>query len=259
MNGMNNWSGFGIAALKRLPLIVLAAASLAGFAVQPAAGQQPGARNLEEVLPAEQAARVREIARQAREAGVPPGLIARKAFEGAAKGYPPERIVTALDAYAGRLREASALLGSQRRPSSVAAAAEALRRGVPQDAIRSIATRERGGQDLAVPLIVLSDLTDAGVPTQNALEMVTAAMDRGARGDRMLGLSAAVRKRMRQGDDWRTAVDAVRRRAERQSMQRDRRPPGDEARPRQSPSQRPMSSTPVPPGSDPPHRLRDGG
>jgi len=86
MNGMNNWSGFGIAELKRLPLIVLTAASLAGFAVQPAAGQQPGARNLEEVLPAEQAARVREIAREAREAGVPPGLIARKAFEGAAKG-----------------------------------------------------------------------------------------------------------------------------------------------------------------------------
>jgi hypothetical protein len=190
---------------------------------------------------------------------VPPGLIARKAFEGAAKGYPPERIVTALDAYAGRLREASALLGSQRRPSSVAAAAEALRRGVPQDAIRSIATRERGGRDLAVPLIVLSDLTDAGVPTQNALEMVNAAMDRGARGDRMLGLSAAVRTRMRQGDDWRTAVDVVGRRAERQSMQRDRRPPGDEARPRQNPSQRPTSSTPVPPGSEPPHRLRDGG
>ncbi len=259
MNGMKDRSGFGVTELKRLALIVLTAASFAGFAVQPVAGQQPGARELEEVLPAEQAARVREIALEAREAGVPPGLIARKAFEGAAKGYPPERIVTVLDAYAGRLREASAILGAQRRPSSVAAAAEALRRGVPRDAIRSLATRERGGRGLAVPLIVLSDLTDAGVPTQNALEMVNEAMDRGARGDRMLGLSAAVRTRMRQGDDWRTAVDVVRRRAERQSMQRDRQPPGDGGRPRQSPSQRPMSSTPVPPGSDPPHRLRDGG
>ena len=259
MNRTRVCSGFGLTALKRSALIVLGAASLAGFSVRPLAGQQAGARELEDVLPAQQVARIREIAREAREAGVPAGLIVRKAFEGAAKGYPPERIVTALDAYAGRLRDASALLGPERRPSSVAAAAEALRRGVPPDAIRSMATREHGGRDLAVPLIVLSDLTEAGVPTQNALEMVNGAIDRGARGDRMLGLSAAVRRRMRQGADWRTAVDAVRRRAERQYMQRDRRRQGDRVRPRDNPSRRPMSSTPIPPGSDPPHRLRDGG
>ncbi len=222
-------------------------------------GQEAGGRRLEDALPAEYAARVREIARDAQEAGVPPGLIARKAFEGAAKGYPPERVVSALDAYAVRLREARSLLGPDRRPASLAAAAEALRRGVPRDAIQSVAGRERGARGVAVPLIVLSDLTEAGVPTENALEMVNSALDRGTRGDRMLGFSAAVRRRMRQGEDWRTAVDEVRRREEAQFRQRDRSTRQEGVPQRRSPSRRPDAASPVPPGSEPPHRLRDGG
>jgi hypothetical protein len=55
----------------------------------------------------------------------------------------------------------------------------------------------------------------------------------------MLALSAAVRRQMRQGADWRTALETVRRRIERQQMRRDR--------------------PPVPPGTEPPHRLRDDG
>ena len=206
-------------------------------------------------MPAEHAQRVREIAREAREAGVPPGLIARKAFEGAAKGYPPERIVAALDAYAGRLQESVGLMGPNRGPAAIAAGAEALRRGVPADAIRTMAGRDRNGRDLAVPLIVLSDLTEAGIPTEDALEMVNSAMDRGARGDQMLGFSAQIRRRMQQGVDWRTAVDQVRRQSGTRIHQRDRQTQPDGARP----SRRPEGSTPVPPGSDPPHRQRDGG
>lgn len=237
-------------ASARHALVGLVAVVIAVGSPIPASGQEANPRRLEDAMPAEYAARVREIAREAREAGVPPGLIARKAFEGTAKGYPPERVVSALDAYAGRLREARDILGPDRRPASLAAAAEALRRGVPRDAIRSVAGRERGARDLAVPLIVLSDLTDAGVPTANALEMVNSAMDRGTRGDQMLGLSAAVRRRMRQGADWSTAVDEVRRRAGTLSHQRDRQ---------SQPSRRPDGATPVPPGSEPPHRHRDGG
>lgn len=247
-------------AATRLRGVALVAfvATLGSILPTPLQGQEAGARRLEDAMPPEYAAEVREIAREAREAGVPPGLIARKAFEGMAKGYPPQRIVSALDAYAGRLRAATALLGPSPRPGSVAAAAEALRRGVPPDVIQSMAGRQRQGRDLAVPLIVLSDLTAAGVPTQDALEMVNSAMDRSARGDQMLGLSAAVRRRMRQGADWRTAVEDVRRRVERQSRQRDR-PAADAVRPLDDPSRRPSSTAPVPPGSEPPHRTRDGG
>jgi hypothetical protein len=222
-------------------------------------GQEASSRRLEDVMPPEYAARVREIAREAGEAGVPPGLIARKAFEGVAKGYPPERVVSALGAYSGRLREAKGLLGAEPRPASLAAAAEALRRGVPPDAIRSMAGRENGRRDLAVPLIVLSDLTEAGVPTENALEMVNSAMDRGARGDQMLGFSSAVRRQMRQGADWRTAVDEVQRRAGARSQQRDRQTRPDGVDSPRNPGRRPASATPIPPGTEPPHRQRDGG
>ena len=245
-------------ASTRHALIALIALVIAVGAPARVSAQETDARRLEDAMPSEYAAQVREIAREAREAGVPQGLIARKAFEGVAKGYPPERVVSALGAYAGRLREARDILGPDHRPASLAAAAEALRRGVPRDAIRSMAGRERGGRGLAVPLIVLSDLTEAGVPTENALEMVNSAMDRGTRGDRMLGLSAAVRRRMQQGADWRTAVDQVRRRAAAQSRQRDRQSQPDGAW-GQNPSRRPAGATPVPPGSEPPHRQRDGG
>jgi hypothetical protein len=242
----------------RALVLAVALASVAVARPAPAFGQEAANRRLEDSFPPEYAAQVREIARNARDAGVPPALIARKAFEGVAKGYPPERIVTALDAYAGRLREASRLMGPDTRPAGLAAAAEALRRGVPPDAIRSMAARRGEGRDLAVPLIVLSDLTEAGVPTRNALEMVNSALDRGARGDRMLGMSAAIRRRMLQGADWRTAVEEVRSRAERQIQQRDR-PPADGARTRQNPSRRPADNAPVPPGTEPPQRIRDGG
>lgn len=242
----------------RVPRWIVVLLAITAAAGPPPVSAQETSRRLEDVMPPEEAARVREIAREAGENGVPPGLIARKAFEGVAKGYPPDRVVSALDAYAGRLREATGLLGPDPRPASLAAAAEALRRGVPRDAIRSIAEHARGRHDLAVPLIVLSDLTEAGVPTQNALEVVGSAMDRGARGDQMLGLSAAVRRRMRSGEDWRTAVDQVQRRAAARARQRDAQPRSDDARP-QSPSRRPASSTPVPPGTDPPQRVRDGG
>jgi hypothetical protein len=241
----------GLAAASAVVLLVLSAP--AGMA------QDVNARRLDEVFPPEQAARVREIARESREAGVPPGLIARKAFEGAAKGYSPDRIVTALESYAMRLRSASTILGRDRRPGTLSAAAEALRRGVPPDAIRSLGA-DWTGRDLAVPLIVLGDLTDAGVPTENALEMVNSAIERGTRGHGMMSLSAAIRRRMRQGDDWRTAVDAVRRRAERDMMRRDRRQPdGAGGQIRRRPSGRTTDAPPVPPGAEAPRRTRDGG
>ena len=219
--------------------LLAAVATAVSISVTSVAAQESPNRRLEDVFTAEQSARVREIARRAQDAGVPAGLVTRKAFEGAAKGYPPDRIVSALEGYAGRLGRASSLLGPGARPASIAAGAEALRRGVSPDVIRNLADRPNGSRDLAVPLIVLGDLTDAGVPPPRALEMVNQAIDRGARGDQMLALSAAVRRQIRQGSDWQTAVDAVRQRIERQRARRDR--------------------PPVPPGSQPPNRIRDGG
>ena len=99
---------------------------------------------LEESLPEGAANRVRELSRELAEAGIPPQLIRRKAFEGVAKGVPPDRIMTALEAYSRRLQEAQGLLGPDRNGASLAAAAEAVRRGVPPEAIRGLARQGAG-------------------------------------------------------------------------------------------------------------------
>ncbi len=224
-----------------------------------AQGRDAAFRRLQENLPADAAARVGEIGEALRRAGVPPGLVYRKALEGIAKGIPPGRLLPALRQYAGRLREARAIMGPGHNPATLGAAAEAIRRGVPADAVRSLTRTGHSGRDLAVPLIVLGELTEAGVPTDRALDMVSAALNRGARADRMLAMSAAIRRRIRRGDSWQRAVEAVRRRALEGSDRPSRARPDDgggQVR-RYSPNHRQLDAAPVPPGSNPPTRLGD--
>jgi len=213
---------------------------------------------LEESLPAGAVNRIREMSRELAEAGIPPQLIRRKALEGVAKGVPPDRIVTAVEAYSGRLQEANGLLGPDQNGASLAAAAEAVRRGVPPEAIRGLA-REQGGRQgagsLAVPLLVLGDLTEAGVPTDQALEAVQEAMRRGSPEQAMMNFSAAVRRRVRQGEDPAAAFEQVRVRATERMRQA---PNGSGQSMRGTPGSRPMDASPVPPGSEPPTRSGSG-
>lgn len=234
--------------------------ALAGLAATPVAarGQDAGAGDrLRGALSEQDVDRVRELARDLERDGIPPGLIRRKALEGVAKGVPPDRILAALDEYAGRLREARTLIGAERTGASFAAAAEATRRGVPAEAIRDLALRQDRRRELAVPLIVLGDLVEAGVPAGNALQAVDDALARGAGPDGMMALSAAVRRRIRMGEDPSLALDRVRVRG----MERfDRRIEGGDGTGtrRGTPSGRPIDGAPVPPGSRPP-AAGDGG
>jgi hypothetical protein len=238
-----------------LPCALLASGALAPVAAQ---DREAAAVRVADVLPTAAAARVNEMAEAAGQDGVPPGLVYRKALEGAAKGIPPERIVRALEGYTVRLRQARSLVGPGHNAATLAAAAEALRRGVSADAVRRFAATRPGDRNLAVPLIVLGELTEAGVPTDRALEMVRTAMERGARGDRMLSLSAAVRRRMAQGDSWQRAVEAVRRRViDRQNGATRARPDGGGQARRQGPHRRPLDVSPVAPGSNPPRQQGD--
>jgi hypothetical protein len=206
---------------------------------------------LEQTLPEGAANRVRELSRELAEEGIPPQLIRRKALEGVAKGVPPDRIVTAVEAYSGRLLEAKGLLGPDQNGASLSAAAEAVRRGVPPEAIRGLARqgagRRQGG--LAVPLLVLGDLTEAGVPTDQALAVVEEAMRRGSPEQGMMNFSAAVKRRIRQGEDPAAAFEQVRVRAVERMRQA---PNGSGQSMRGTPGSRPMDASPVPPGSEPP-------
>jgi hypothetical protein len=225
---------------------------LAGLtaAPSPARAQDENAEaRLRRALPPEDAARVRELAGELEREGIPPALVRRKALEGVAKGVPPERILAALDEYAGRLRGARSLIGPERSGASLAAAAEASRRGVPPDAIRELAQRRERQRELAVPLIVLGELVEAGVPTGRALAAVEDALDRGAGPDGMMAFSAAVRRRIRMGEDPALALERARVRAtERFERTRD----GPDATRRRTPPGRPTDAAPVPPGSRPP-------
>jgi hypothetical protein len=208
---------------------------------------------LEQTLPEGAANRVRELSRELAEEGIPPQLIRRKALEGVAKGVPPDRIMMAVEAYSGRLQEARGLLGPEQNGASLAAAA---RRGVPPEAIRGLA-RQRAGKGrggLAVPLLVLGDLTEAGVPTDQALEVVQEAMRRGSPEQGMMNFSAAVRRRIRQGEDPAAAFEQVRVRAVERMRQA---PNGSGQSMRGTPGSRPMDASPVPPGSEPPTGTRN--
>jgi len=211
---------------------------------------------LEESLPQGTVDRVREMSRELAAEGIPPQLIQRKALEGAAKGVPPDRILTALDAYSARLRQARGLLGNDANGASLAAGAEAVRRGVPPEAIRGVASQGAGNgrRGLAVPLLVLGDLTEAGVPTDQALEAVQEAMRRGSPEQGMMNFSAAVKRRIRQGEDPAAAFEQVRVRATERMRQT---PDGSGQTMRGAPGSRPMDASPVPPGSEPPTRSGD--
>ena len=252
----------GLRQIKRIGTLAVMTASLG---LGPGSGLVSGQERdrtqtrLQESLPEGAANRIREMSRELAEAGIPPQLIRRKALEGVAKGVPPDRIVTALEAYSRRLQEAQGLLGPDRNGASLAAAAEAVRRGVPPEAIRGLA-REQGGRQgagsLAVPLLVLGDLTEAGVPTDQALEAVQEAMRRGSPEQGMMNFSAAVRRRVRQGEDPAAAFEQVRVRATERMRQA---PNGSGQSMRGTPGSRPMDASPVPPGSEPPTRSGSGG
>jgi hypothetical protein len=153
------------------------------------------------------AGEIEAIISDAEAAGAPADALAAKALEGAAKGVPAERVVAALHQYSLRLRESVQLLGRERGGSSVVSGADALRRGVPAEQLRTMAMEHHG--DLTVPLMVMGDLIEAGVPAGNAYRVVSRAMHQEQNQDEMLAIPAAVRQMMRAGQGPGPAADAV--------------------------------------------------
>jgi hypothetical protein len=145
--------------------------------------------------------RLQSIAQRAQRAGVPPELLRRKAVEGVSKGVTGARLEQAIEAYAGRLVTARQLAGPDAGPDVLAAAAEAAERGVPPGRIRAFLGANPNPLRSTVGLRVLGDLQGLGVPDGEAARGVNAALDRGLRGERLLAVSAAVRRRVAPGQD----------------------------------------------------------
>jgi hypothetical protein len=141
-------------------------------------------------------ARIDDVLSSARKAGIPEEVLVTKALEGAAKGVPGTRVVQALQAYSERLQRADRLLGGSAKSPVLVAAADALQKGVDPSAVRDVG-RVAGADPL--PLVVLGDLRDAGVPVGQAVQVVRQAIQQGRHGDQLLDVSAEVRRHIRTG------------------------------------------------------------
>ena len=99
--------------------------------------------------------------------GLPSAALVSKAQEGVLKRASGPQVVQATRALLGRLRTASAALGSGANPAEIEAAASALRVGATPAQLAQL-RGVRSGRNVAVPLVVLTDLLARGVPADAA-------------------------------------------------------------------------------------------
>ena len=134
--------------------------------------------------PATRAA-VERLVDSANSAGIPTEPLIVKALEGASKGAPAERILTAVRNLSGNLAAARDALGTTSTEAEIVAGASAVHAGIRPEALAELrASRTR--QPLTVPLAVLADLVARGVPRDTAAAVVLALTERGARDAEMV-------------------------------------------------------------------------
>ena len=217
----------------RMPKITMALLTAALVGTSVSAQETPRTR-AQGTLPADVFAQVDAAARAAEQEGIPGDILFNKALEGAAKRVPADRLAPAVEAYAGRLRQARGAFGPEARGPLLVAGADALQRGVGADVLRALG---QSPDRSPMACLVLADLMETGVGGDHALSLVREALQRRAREQQMLDMPAQVRRLMRQGRSAQDAVEQVRR-----GLQRGR-----------------GMTPPVAPGAEPMTRGRRGG
>lgn len=141
--------------------------------------QTEPADQLLERLPPEMATRVAEIVANAGSRGLPEQPLANLALEGIAKGRSADEVLAAVQTMVGDMgRAADAIRAGGRPPADgdVEAAATAMRMGVDAASIREVARTQASGASLAVPMVVLGNLMERGLPSDAALARVNAGL-----------------------------------------------------------------------------------
>lgn len=210
--------------------------------------QEGWRERLAEVYPAAAVTRIEEIIVSAEAASVPSNPLVSKALEGAAKGVPADRVIAALSGYASRLSEAAGLIGSRQDAMDIVATADALRRGVPAPTVQQLVAAHTGS--LSVPLVVLGDLLEAGVPIDGAYEVVNSALTAEQAPEELLAIPGAIRRMVREGRSPGDAANAVGK-----AIGRGR---GVGVGPQGAPQNGPPGGPPVPPGAGPPADKQKG-
>jgi len=190
--------------MRRTILMLTATLGLSAMAV----GAQETARDrAQRALSPEMFRDLSTLAAEMATTGIPGEPLYVKALEGTAKRVPPDRLLPAVRAYAGRLGEARRAFGVGAATPLLVAGADALQRGVSPEALRGLPT-DRPRSPMAV--MVLADLLESGVPADRALAILRDVMRERAGDDRMLDISARVRRLIRQGLTPQEALDRVR-------------------------------------------------
>lgn len=153
---------------------------------------------LDERLDAATAAEVSRLADSARAAGLPADPLIDKALEGATKHAPGSRIVDAVRGLAARLGRARDALGPDAPDADLVAAAGALYEGVSSDDLARLRAA-RAGRAVALPLVVLADLIERGVPPRTAAGVVLDVARAGAGDEAFTALRRDVEHDIRAG------------------------------------------------------------
>ena len=124
--------------------------------------------------------------------GIPTSPLVTKVREGISKGATPDRIRTATAALMLRLETAAAALAPTRAIQEVSAGADALQTGIPATTLRDM-RRVWPDKPLTVPLGVLTELVQSGVPHANATKRVRELLVKGASTAQLAALGTNVR------------------------------------------------------------------
>jgi hypothetical protein len=177
--------------------LVLGTASSGGLAAQ-----DVGARLDGRVSPQVRRA-VESIAADAAARGLPVEPLVQKAIEGAAKGVPTERVITAVRDLAGRLVQAMAAV----REAGVATpggdvvegGADALNAGLSGRQVRDLVRVSRPPYDAALTLRVAATLAALGVPPKQTVQLLQGMISAGRAPGDLLGLPGQVQTGVARG------------------------------------------------------------
>jgi hypothetical protein len=132
-----------------------------------------------EVVPLEVAQDVTAVVSDATSRGLPGLTIANRALEGVAKGRSGEEVRAAAHALSHDLVDArNAFLEAGRTPeaSEIEAGAAALGMGVDGKTISEVARQAPSGRSLTVPITVIGQLVERGLPSDEVLAEVLARL-----------------------------------------------------------------------------------
>ena len=122
-------------------------------------------------FPAAAESSLRAVIDSARAEALPLEPLVQRALEGARRGVEPARVVEVVRALRVRLGTARRSLGSAATEAELVAAASAIYVGVSADTLAQLRQLQQG-RSIALPLVVLADMVQQGVPRDTATQII---------------------------------------------------------------------------------------